>query len=78
MKIMRGASAKSESDCAFLQDPTPCCADTEPAPAPHDDTDIDGRVDCIEPCNCATKNRLTLTFDAYLQHLSEGRIAFAR
>ncbi len=63
---------------AFVKDPIPCCAETGPAVAPRGDYDIDQGTDGVGLCNCATKNRFTLTFDAYLQHLSEGRIALAR
>lgn len=62
---------------AFVKDPIACCAETGPAVAPRGDYDIDPRTDGVGLCNCATKNRFTLTFDAYLQHLSEGRIALA-
>lgn len=63
---------------AFIKDPIPCCAETGPAVAPRGDYDIAEGADSVGLCSCATKNRFTLTFDAYLQHLIEGRIALAR
>jgi hypothetical protein len=75
---MRSVSTTAEAVHAFLKDPIPCCADTGPALAPRGDYDIDQGTDGVGLCNCATKNRFTLSFDAYLQHLSEGRIALAR
>ena len=62
---------------AFVKDPIPCCAESGPALAPRGEYDIDSRTDGVALCNCATKNRFTLSFDAYLQHLGEGRIALA-
>ena len=63
---------------AFVKDPIPCCAEAGPALAPRGEYDIDQKTDGVRLCNCATKNRFTLSFDAYLQHLTEGRIALAR
>jgi len=71
-------SDKGEGVHAFIKDPIACCAETGPAVAPRGDYDIDQGADSIGLCNCATKNRFTLTFDAYLQHLIEGRIALGR
>ena len=34
-----------------------------------------GGVSSIGLCSCATQNRFTLSFDAFLQHVNEGRIA---
>lgn len=63
---------------AFVKDPISAHAETGPAIAPRGEYDIDQGSDNVGLCSCATKNRFTLTFDAYLQHLSEGRIALAR
>lgn len=62
---------------AFVKDPIACCTENGPAVAPRGEYDIDQHTDKIGLCNCATRNRFTLSFDAYLQHLSEGRIALA-
>lgn len=75
---MRGDKVENgEGVHAFVKDPIRCCAETGPALAPRGEYDIDSRADGVGLCNCATQNRFTLTFDAYLQHLSEGRIALA-
>jgi hypothetical protein len=71
------AKSNSQGLHAFIRDPIPCCAATGPALAPRGDYDIDQGADSVGLCSCATKNRFTLTFDAYLQHLNEGRISLA-
>ncbi len=38
--------------------------------------DIECRSDCVGFCNCTDKSAFTLSFDAFIQHLNEGRIAF--
>ncbi|MDZ7629010.1 MAG: hypothetical protein U5J99_11485 [Parvularculaceae bacterium] len=75
---MMGVSTEAEGVHAFLKDPIPCCAETGPALALRGDYDIHQGTHGVGLCNCAMKNRFTLTFDAYLQHLVEGRIALAR
>lgn len=60
---------------AFVKDPISAHAETGPAVAPRGEYDIDQGTEYVGLCSCATKNRFTLSFDAYLQHLSEGRIA---
>ncbi len=73
---MRGGSKAGETGVhAFLKDPIIAHAEAGPAVAPRGTYDIDQNADGVGLCNCATKNRFTLSFDAYLQHLSEGRIA---
>lgn len=73
---MRGRSKKGEAGVhAFLKDPIAAHAEAGPAVAPRGAYDIDQNTEGVGLCNCATKNRFTLSFDAYLQHLSEGRIA---
>ncbi|MFN0025493.1 MAG: hypothetical protein ACKVS5_16500 [Parvularculaceae bacterium] len=62
---------------AFVKDPIACCAGNSPAIAPRGDYEIDQRNDGVCLCSCATNNSFVLTFDAYLQHLNEGRIALA-
>ncbi len=62
---------------AFLKDPIAAHAEAGPALAPRGKYDIDQNADGVGLCNCVTKNRFTLSFDAYLQHLTEGRIALA-
>ncbi len=72
-----GANADETGVHAFLKDPIAAQAEAGPAVAPRGKYDIDQKADGVGLCNCATKNRFTLSFDAYLQHLSEGRIALA-
>jgi hypothetical protein len=73
---MRGGNIDSGQGVhAFVKDPIACGAEAGPAVAPRGDYDIEAGGDCVGLCNCATKNRFTLSFDAYLQHLNEGRIA---
>jgi hypothetical protein len=75
---MHGGSKTDETGVhAFLKDPITAQAEAGPSVAPRGEYDIDQNADGVDLCNCATKNRFTLSFDAYLQHLSEGRIALA-
>lgn len=65
---------------AILKDALPCCADMERALAPRGEYEIEqvkspAGVCSVGLCSCATHNRFTLSFDAFLQHLNEGRIA---
>ncbi len=76
---MRGGSKADDTGAhAFLKDPIAAHADAGPAVAPRGRYDIDQSADGVGLCNCVTKNRFTLSFDAYLQHLSEGRIALTQ
>ena len=43
--------------------------------APCGEYTIDNRCDCVQLCSCAGENGFTLSFDAFIQHLNEGRIA---
>ena len=43
--------------------------------APRGEYEIEEGSDSVGLCSCATKNRFTLSFDAFLQHFNEGRIA---
>ncbi|MCB2114410.1 MAG: hypothetical protein KDD85_12820 [Parvularculaceae bacterium] len=74
---------------AIIKDPVPCCTqddravDCERTLVPCGEYEIERMdADCaagrVGLCSCATKNRFTLTFDSFLQHLNEGRIALAR
>jgi hypothetical protein len=65
---------------AILKDAIPCCADAARALAPRGEYEIEqlsgaGGASSIGLCSCATRNRFTLSFDAFQQHVSEGRIA---
>ena len=44
--------------------------------APCGEYEIDRCCDCVRLCTCNGDNAFTLSFDAFLQHLTEGRIAF--
>jgi hypothetical protein len=77
---MSSAAMKEQrSDRAILKDAVPCSADNERALAPRGEYEIEkleGAGACsVGLCSCATQNRFILSFDAYLQHLVEGRIA---
>lgn len=71
---------------AILKDAVPCCAgefaNRARAMAPRGEYELEeveaGGVSSIGLCSCATHNRFTLSFDAFLQHLNEGRIAVIR
>lgn len=60
---------------AILKDAVPCSADQARATAPRGEYEIEEGPCSIGLCSCATQNRFTLSFDAFLQHLNEGRIA---
>ncbi len=60
---------------AILKDALPCSAADQRATAPRGEYEIERGGDCVGLCSCATKNRFTLSFDAFLQHLNEGRIS---
>lgn len=75
---MRGGHKAVQSGVhAFLKDSIAAKAESGPAIAPRGDYDIDPCESGVGLCNCVTQNRFTLSFDAYLQHLIEGRIALA-
>lgn len=66
---------------AILRDSVSCCANEARATAPRGEYEIEevagaGGVSSIGLCSCATHNRFTLSFDAFVQHLNEGRIAY--
>ena len=68
---------------AVLKDALPCCADKERVVAPRGEYEIEqvkslAGVCSVGLCSCTTQNRFTLSFDAFLQHLNEGRIAVVR
>ncbi len=74
---------KRQGERAILKDAVQCSADNERATAPRGEYEIEkieataGRCS-VGLCSCATQNRFTLSFDAFLQHLNEGRIAVIR
>lgn len=43
--------------------------------APCGEYEIERRCDCIGFCDCNGERAFTLSFDAFLQHVTEGRIA---
>ena len=78
-----GESRAPKSKRAILKDPLPCSSGEDPATAPRGEYEVEttkagGGVCRIGLCSCATHNRFTLSFDAFLQHLNEGRIALTR
>jgi len=46
------------------------------AKAPSGEYEIDNLCDCIRLCKCNGENSFSLSLDAFIQHLNEGRIAF--
>lgn len=64
---------------AVLKDAVPCSADEARAIAPRGEYEVEtvdcAGASCVGLCSCATQNRFTLSFDSFLQHLNEGRIA---
>jgi len=73
-----GKSGKGKR--AILKDSVSCRANQAHATAPRGEYEIEkvagaGGVCSIGLCSCATHNRFTLSFDAFVQHLNEGRIA---
>ncbi|HNS86049.1 MAG TPA: hypothetical protein PKH09_04030, partial [Parvularculaceae bacterium] len=67
------AAAKPASKRAIVKDPLLCCADKARAVAPCGEYEIEtiepsGAACHIGLCSCATQNRFTLSFDAFLQH----------
>lgn len=43
--------------------------------APRGEYLIERRCDCVGFCDCNGRPAFTLSFDAFIQHLNEGRIA---
>lgn len=43
--------------------------------APRGEYHIDRRRDCVGFCDCDGRADFTLSFDAFCQHVNEGRIA---
>ena len=75
--------SRAKKKMAILKDQLPCCADEARTIAPCGEYEIEkidpaGGVCGVGLCSCATHNRFTLSYDAFLQHLIEGRIALAR
>lgn len=65
----------ASSGKAIVKDPIDCGAGGACIKAPCGEYTVDRRCGCIELCKCNDGNVFTLSFDAFLQHLNEGRIA---
>mgnify|MGYP001558474156 CR=1 FL=1 len=81
MSSTASANNTGKGKRAILKDAVSCCADQCRATAPRGEYDVEevagaGGVSSIGLCSCATHNRFTLSFDAFIQHLNEGRIAY--
>lgn len=59
---------------AVIRDAVWYCADNCHHLAPRGEYDIEAKEDCVGLCSCADSNRFTLSFDAFVQHVNEGRI----
>lgn len=78
-----GKRKSGKGDRAVLKDAVSCCANAERALAPRGEYEIErlegaAGVSSVGLCSCATQNRFTLSFDAFLQHINEGRISVIR
>lgn len=61
---------------AIVKDPIYCNASGAREKAPCGEYIIDNRCDCVLLCKCSGEQSFTLSLDAFIQHLTEGRIAF--
>lgn len=59
---------------AVLREAVACCAENGRTLAPRGEYEIQKNPNSVGLCSCVTQNRFTLSFDAFLQHLNEGRI----
>ena len=66
----------ASSGKAIVKDPIYYGAGGACMKAPCGEYTVDHRCDCVELCDCSGGGAFTLSFDAFLQHLNEGRIAF--
>lgn len=75
-------SSSGPAKRAILKDQVPCCAEADferaRTLAPRGEYEIENCASGVGLCSCATQNRFTLSFDAFLQHVNEGRIALVR
>lgn len=70
-----GPASKSQAGKrAIIRDAVFYCADNCQHIAPRGEYDIEQREGCVGLCSCADHNRFTLSFDAFIQHVNEGRI----
>ena len=63
---------------AVVKDPIDCNATGGCQKAPRGEYIVDNQCDCVELRRRSGEQRFTLTLDAFIQHLTEGRIAFVR
>ena len=68
----KGAPEKSK---AQLHEPLACFGEEGARIAPTGVYEIEGCEDGVRLCNCADANRFSISFDAWLQHVMEGRVA---
>ncbi|MEZ5894964.1 MAG: hypothetical protein R3C51_01065 [Parvularculaceae bacterium] len=59
---------------AVIRDAVWYCADNGKHLAPRGEYDIESNESGVGLCSCADSNRFTLSFDAFVQHVNEGRI----
>ncbi|WP_428410049.1 hypothetical protein [Hyphococcus sp.] len=62
---------------AIIKDAIRCGSAPSGEALPRGEYDIDHREGCVGFCNCQDKRAFTLSLDAFIQHLHEGRIALA-
>lgn len=62
---------------AFVKDVLPYGKGDAAGLAPRGEYEVERGAECVGLCNCQDHNAFTLSFDAFLQYLQEGRIALA-
>jgi hypothetical protein len=55
-------------DCVYY------AANDGPHKAPCGEYALEAKSDCVGLCACSGANSFTLSYDAYIRHLTEGRI----
>ena len=66
----------TSSSKAVIRDAITVGASDERALAPRGEYEVDCRGDCVGLCRCNDRRMFTLSIDAFIQHLNEGRIAY--
>ena len=62
---------------AIIKDAIRCGAAPAGESAPRGEYDVTCQDGCVGLCHCTDKRAFTLSIDAFIQHLNEGRIALA-
>ncbi|MCA8887884.1 MAG: hypothetical protein KDA46_03575 [Parvularculaceae bacterium] len=70
----RGTSEPAAQKRAVIRDSVWYCADNGKHLAPRGEYDIESKEGCVGLRSRADAKRFTLSFDAFVQHVNEGRI----